>query len=135
MPVSNTDSEHSSHPPHATRRSRTECDDERPVPRFARVTCKIDLEAPPDCDVSVIFRRVDQNADGGDAYAFWLLVGRYGDAAMSAFYHCVEGDIRCDIPTGAAPMSSASLQPYLAEFLRSSGDSTNIEGAPPTLQP
>jgi hypothetical protein len=133
MSVSNSDREPSSSLPQVTRRSRTECDYDVPSPRFATVTGEIELEAPPDCDVSVIFRRVDKNAAGGPIYAFWFLVGRYGNAAMTASYQCEEGDIRCDIPTGAVPMSSASLQPYLNQFLRSS--SIIEEGPPPTLHP
>jgi hypothetical protein len=136
MSASKTDREPSSNLPHVTRRSRTECDTEPPAPRLARVTGEIKLEAPPDCTASVIFKQVDRGADGRDVYVFWFLVGRRDGAAMMASYKCATGDIRCDIPVGAAPMSSASLQPYLDQFLRSSIDDPQaLEGLPPTLDP
>jgi hypothetical protein len=126
----------SSNFPQLTRRPRTECDSEIPPPRFAHVTGEIKLEAPEDCTASAIFKRVDRNAEGHDVYVFWFLVGRYGDTAITAPYKGADGDIRCDIPIGAAPMSSASLQPYLDQFLRSSSDDPEaLEGLPPTLDP
>jgi len=123
--------------PLAQRRPITECDGEHLAPRFERpaVGVQINIVVPPDCDASVIFRLVDRDPQGNDVYAFWLLAGRYGAAAMTTSYTSISGDIRCDIPTGAAPMSSASLQPCLAAFLTAEGNNGLAEGDPPTLRP
>ena len=99
-----------------------------PAPRF-----QFKVEVPNDCNASVVFRRVSKGggSQGGDVYAFWFLVGRAGSNSTATLCECVDGDIRCDLPIGAEPMSSASLEPYLEAFLRAVG----AEGLPPTLVP
>ena len=70
---------------------------------------------------------VDRDAQGRPIYAFWLVVGRYGDGTIAASYKPAEDDIRVDIPTGAS-MSSAALLPHLEAF-------TPMEAKPPTIIP
>jgi len=141
MSASNTNREQISNLPSASsappgpRRPITESDSIPLAPRFQRlgVESQIQLKVPQDCDATVIFKLVDRGPQGQDVYAFWLLVGRYGEGAMTVSYTSIDGDIRCDIPTGAAPLSSASLQPFLEEFLRDGNGL--LEGDPPTLRP
>jgi hypothetical protein len=130
MSVSNSNREPSSTSSQATRRSRTDCGENPPPPRFSHVNSAGKLEVPNDCDASVILKLVDRSAG---VYAFWLVVGRYGDGAMTASYDAADGDIRVDIPTGAT-MSSATLRPHLVQFL-TPGAVTPLEGKPPTLFP
>lgn len=129
MSVSNSNRDPSGNSPAPVRRPRTDCGDNPPAPRFSHIQSEGKLEVPQDCDASVILKRVDRDAEGHDIYAFWLVVGRYGQGAMAASYKATDGDIRVDIPTGAT-MSSAALQPHLATFVASP-----LEGPPPKLFP
>jgi hypothetical protein len=100
-----------------------------PAPRFTRVERSVKLVVPPDCDASLILKEVGH--DENRYYAWWLLVGRYDHEAMTVPYKFTgEDTIRCDIPSGT-PLSAASLQPYLAKFLKSEGTQ---EGAPPIVK-
>jgi len=132
MSASNQNREQLSNLSQVTRRPTAAIDADAALPRFSRVLGDIALEVPEDCDASVIFKCVGHTHSGGDIYAFWLVVGRYGEATMTVSYHGTDGDIRCDLPSGGVAMSSAALQPQLAVFL-----ATNqlIEGEPPILVP
>jgi hypothetical protein len=90
-----------------------------PAPRFTRVEGDIKLVVPPDCDASLILKQVGH--DEHRYYAWWLLVGRYDQDAMTVSYkYTGEDTLRCDIPNGI-PLSAMSLQPHLAKFLKSEG--------------
>lgn len=104
------------------------------APRFSKLVGgrKLKLEAPEDCVVSVIFKRVGEGDNGGGLYVFWLLAGRFNERTMTAQYRSAAGDIRCDIPQGGARLSSVSLQADLQRFL--SAESFG-EDPPPTLDP
>jgi hypothetical protein len=118
------------------RRAKTETEDALP-PRFSRVNEAIQLVAPDDCDASAILKVIGQNSSGGDAYAFWLVVGRNGNDAPKVSYQPASGDIRCDIPSGAS-MSAEALVPQLAQFLKPAslnGGAQPAEGPAPTLRP
>jgi len=129
MSVSNTNREPSSNAAQVGR-SKTDCGDNPPQPRFSHVQSAGKLEVPDGCDASVILKLVDKNAG---VYAFWLVVGRYGTGAMTAPYEAAPGDIRVDIPTGAT-MSSTTLRPHLVQFL-TPGAATPLEGKPPLIIP
>ena len=103
----------------------------RPVaaPRFSRIERHVKLVAPPDCDASLILKQVGH--DEHRYYAWWLLVGRDDRDAMTVSYKFTgEDTLRCDIPKGVR-LSVASLQPYLAKFLKSEGVE---EGDPPIIK-
>ncbi|HEY0480282.1 MAG TPA: hypothetical protein VGD37_22340 [Kofleriaceae bacterium] len=96
------------------------------APRFTRVTKSLKLSVPPDCEASVILKLVGH--DERRYYAWWLLVGRYDQETMTASYRFTgEDTVRCDIPTGM-PLSAATLQPYLARFLK--GEHNQEDDAP-----
>ena len=124
MSVSTTNRDPSGHCP-APHRPRTDSGDS-PAPRFSHAHVD-NLEVPQDCDASAILKLVDRDAQGRPIYAFWLVVGRYGDGTIAASYKPAEDDIRVDIPTGAS-MSSAALLPHLEAF-------TPMEAKPPTIIP
>jgi hypothetical protein len=135
MPVSNSNREPSTSPSHSGggsggggRRS-TDCGDQ-PAPRFTHIQSDGQLEVPHDCDASVFLKLVDSV---NRIYAIWLVVGRYGDGAMTASYKAATGDIRADIPSGAT-MSSAVLQDHLTAFVNT-GVLSPLEGKPTTVVP
>lgn len=111
-----------SHPTRTARRSAR-------APRFTRIKSNVTVTVPPDCDASVIFKQVAH--DRRRHYAWWLLVGRYDQDALTVSYkYTGEDTVRCDIPTGA-PLSSAALQPHLVKFLESEGV---LEDKPPIIR-
>jgi hypothetical protein len=96
------------------------------APRFSRITSSVDLIAPRDCEASVVLKQVAH--DAYRCYAWWLLVGRYDQDAMSVQYRFNGEDaIRCDIPSGAE-LSAAALLPHLVKFLNS--EHTQNDGPP-----
>jgi hypothetical protein len=101
-----------------------------PRPRFARVRGHLKLVVPPDCSVSVILKLVDHD-DDNRTYAWWMLVGRYDQDALSASYRFTgEDTIRCDIPDGML-LSVKLLERRLAAFLDDEGLE---EGKPPIIR-
>jgi hypothetical protein len=103
----------------------------RPAPalRFTRIERSIKVVVPPDCSASVILKQVAH--DDRRHYAWWLLVGRYDQDAMTVSYkYTGEDTVRCDIPTGI-PLSAAAMQSHLARFLKSEGTQ---EDKPPIIK-
>ena len=99
------------------------------APRFTRVRKSLKLVVPSDCAASLILKEVGH--DEHRYYAWWLLVGRDDQDAMTVSYKFTgEDTLRCDIPIGAT-LSAAALQPYLAKFLKSEGTQ---EDDPPIIK-
>ncbi len=87
---------------------------------FSRVEHDLDIVVPRHCRASVLLKLVERD-ERHRYYAWWLVVGRHDLDEVSVRYRYTgEDTIRFDVPQSAV-LSSAWLQPLLAEFLAQDG--------------
>ncbi|MEO7735688.1 MAG: hypothetical protein ABIY55_32335 [Kofleriaceae bacterium] len=87
---------------------------------FSRVDRDLEIVVPRHCRASVLLKLVERD-ERHRYYAWWLVVARHDLDEVSVHYRYTgEDTIRFDVPQTAV-LSSASLQPLLAEFLAQDG--------------
>ena len=87
---------------------------------FSRVDRDLEIVVPPHCRASVLLKLVERD-ERHRYYAWWLVVARHDlDEVAVRYRYTGEDTIRFDVPATAV-LSSAWLQPLLADFLAQDG--------------